>query len=565
MIRPALIGEMLIAHGLLSHDQLRIALMEQKGSAHPLGKLLVQLGFVSDAGLREILGERLGHATIDLSQLAVDLNALHRIPRELARRHLMVPVSWNLESGKLILAMVNPDDLAALDQVRALMRGEGNIEVLLASETDILNALDQYYGSELCIDGILHEIVSGEIDYASLQGGSDEYSQPVVRLVDALLVDGVVRGASDLHFEPEATFVRIRYRVDGVLREIRCLHKSYWPAMVVRLKVICGMNIAEVRAPQDGRLTLNLLGRPIDFRAASHPGIGGENFVMRVLDRQKGLLSLEGLQLSDDTLTVIKSMLAKPEGLILLSGPTGSGKTTTLYSMLGQINTMAVNIMTLEDPVEYPMPLLRQTNMGEGNKMDFASGIRSMMRQDPDVILVGEIRDRDTAEMALRAAMTGHQVYSTLHSNSAIGAIPRLLEMGMRPEVMAGSLIGIVGQRLVRRLCLGCRQPYSANKEEQRLLGHNGASELLLYKARGCNLCDQQGYRGRISVLEVLKMDDELNEMVARHATTRELLNAAVRQGFRPLAEEGLRRVAEGTTSIDEIARVINLETRVSA
>ncbi len=289
--------------------------------------------------------------------------------------------------------------------------------------------------------------------------------------MDALLTDAVKRDASDIHFEPELSFLRIRYRVDGILRQIRALHKSYWAAMAVRLKVIAGMNIAETRAPQDGRITLNISGRQIDFRVAAQPTIHGENIVLRILDRQKSIVPLDNIGLDETQLDQLKLMIARPEGIILVTGPTGSGKTTTLYSMLNHINEEGVNIMTLEDPVEYPMAMIRQTSVAEAAKLDFANGIRSMMRQDPDVILVGEIRDGDTAEMAFRAAMTGHQVYSTLHTNSAIGSIPRLLDIGVLPDIMAGNIIGVVAQRLVRRLCVHCRRPYAAEPHEVHLLG----------------------------------------------------------------------------------------------
>lgn len=563
MAGVAPLGEMLLARGLISRDQLRIALIEQKASLHPLGRQLVQLGFISDSRLRETLAERLGHPTIDLLHAVVDRHALHHVPRELARRHLVMPVALRAERSTLVLAMANPDDLSTLDQVRMRLQGELAIEVVLAAESDILRAIDRYYGFELSIDGILHEMETGEADGgAGFYPGVEEYSQPVVRLVDALLADAVLRGASDLHFEPEPAFVRIRYRIDGVLREVRCLHRSCWPGMLVRLKVLCGMNIAESRAPQDGRLSLDLLGRAVDFRAASHPGMGGENLVLRILDRQKGLLALHELGLAPDTLDLLLRLMACPEGLVLVTGPTGSGKTTTLYSMLAHINQVGLNIMTLEDPVEYPLALLRQTSMGEGNKMDFASGIRSMMRQDPDVILVGEIRDRDTAEMALRASMTGHQVFSTLHCNSAVRAIPRLLDLGMRPEIMASCLCGIIAQRLVRRLCPACRQSTTCSTALYHQLGLPSAAERPVYRARGCAVCEHQGYAGRFSVLEVLTIDDEMAEMVAASCSTRELLRTALRKGFRPLAQEGLRHVLDGNTSIEELGRVIDLGLR---
>jgi len=301
----------------------------------------------------------------------------------------------------------------------------------------------------------------------------------------------------------------------------------------------------------------------VDFRAASQIATHGENIVLRILDRQKGIVPLEGLGLQDEHLSMLKRMIARPEGIILVTGPTGSGKTTTLYSILNHINHDGVNIMTLEDPVEYPMTLIRQTSVNEAAKLDFANGIRSLMRQDPDIILVGEIRDEDTAQMAFRASMTGHQVYSTLHSNSAIGAIPRLLDTGLSPEIMAGNIIGIIAQRLVRRLCKHCRQPYEPNEAERRLLGNRAGEAQRIYRAVGCDHCDYQGYRGRLAIMELLKIDPEIDEMMANRATARELLRRALAKGFRTLADDGVRRVLDGSTSLEELMRVVDLTDRM--
>jgi general secretion pathway protein E/type IV pilus assembly protein PilB len=558
------IGQILISQGILTEDQLRIALLEQLKSRQPVGKLLVQLGFVSEATLRDALSEKLGLQSVDLSQIVVDPSAIRIVPRDFAKRHNLFPVALDRERRRLILAISDTNNIVALDQVRAQLRGELEIEVRLAGESEIARAIEQFYGHELSIDGILHEIETGEIDYQSLQASGDEYSQPVVRLISALLADAVERGASDIHFEPEQNFLRIRYRIDGVLRQIRSLHKTYWPAMAVRIKVMSKMNIAETRAPQDGRISLSLTGRQVDFRVASQITTHGENIVLRILDRQKGIVPLDQLGLQPDQLAMLKRMIARPEGIILVTGPTGSGKTTTLYSILNHINHDGVNIMTLEDPVEYPMTLIRQTSVNEAAKLDFGNGIRSLMRQDPDIILVGEIRDEDTAQMAFRAAMTGHQVYSTLHSNSAIGAVPRLVDIGLSSEIMAGNIIGVVAQRLVRRLCRHCRQPYEANPAECRLLGHKGEGKTpTLFRAVGCDHCDYQGYRGRIAIMELLKVDGEIDELMAHRATARELLKAAVARGFKTLADDGVRRVLDGSTALDELMRVVDLTDRM--
>jgi type II secretory ATPase GspE/PulE/Tfp pilus assembly ATPase PilB-like protein len=558
------IGQILIAQGVISEDQLRIALLEQMKSNQPVGKLLVALGFVSEATLRDALGESLGHKAVDLAKSIIDPDALRLIPRDLAKRHVFLALSYSRRDQRLKIAIADPNDIVALDKLRTLIHPDLLIETLIAGESEIARAIDQYYGHELSIDGILHEIETGEIDYRSLAASLDEYSQPVVRLVDALLTDAVKHDASDVHFEPEASFLRIRYRIDGILRQIRALHKTYWAAMAVRMKVMSGMNIAETRAPQDGRISINISGRAVDFRVASQPTIHGENIVLRILDRQKGIVPLDKLGLDEQQMSLMKLMVARPEGIILVTGPTGSGKTTTLYSVLNHINEEGVNIMTLEDPVEYPMAMIRQTSVAESAKLDFANGIRSMMRQDPDIILVGEIRDADTAEMAFRAAMTGHQVYSTLHTNSALGAVPRLLDIGVLPDIMAGNIIGIVAQRLVRRLCTQCRKPYPAEPHERKLIGvAEGQPAPIIYRAAGCDHCEYQGYRGRIAIMEMLRLDHDLDDLIGRRAALRDIRAMALSKGFRTLADDGLRRVLDGSTSIEEVGRVIDLTERM--
>jgi len=556
------LGTLLIQKGVISQDQLRIALTEQKRGNLPLGKLLIGLGFVTEATMREALSENLNTRSADLKSLVVDAVALKLIPKDVARRYRVFPIVYERDTDRLVLAMSDTTNIVALDQISAMLVKGITLVPLLVNDSDIAHAIDHYYGFELSIDGILHEIETGEV---ALDASSDEYSQPMVRLIDALLADAVQNGASDIHFEPEQSFLRIRYRIDGILRQIRSLHRSYWPAMAVRLKVISNMNIAETRAPQDGRISIQFSGRQIDFRASTQPTTHGENIVLRVLDRLKGIVPLEQLGLSGHELDVLKLMIARPDGLILVTGPTGSGKTTTLYSILNHINTEGINIMTMEDPVEYPMHQIRQTSVNESARLGFAEGIRSMMRQDPDVILVGEIRDKETADMALAAAMTGHQVYSTLHTNAAVGAIPRLLDLGVVADVLAGNIIGIIAQRLVRRLCPYCREAVQADELERRLLGLPGdAPPERIYRAVGCDRCAHQGYKGRMAILELLRMNGELDELVARRAGARELRRAADAAGFRSLVDDGMQRVREGHTTLEEVSRVVDLTERLS-
>jgi general secretion pathway protein E/type IV pilus assembly protein PilB len=560
------LGELLVQQGLITTDQLSIVLAEQRHNNIPMGRLLVRLGFVTESAIRDVMARTIGQESIDLAQVVADPEALKLVPQDFARRNRVLPIAYDPAEQLLTVATTEIFNVVAMDQLRAVLGSQIEIKTQLAAEAQLEDRIDQFYGYELSVDGILKEIETGEIDYESLQavGGGDEYTQPMVRLVNALLVDAVKRGASDIHFEPEYAFLRIRYRIDGVLETVRSLHKTYLPGITVRVKVVSNMNIAETRAPQDGRLSLTLNGRPVDFRVSTQPTIYGENIVLRVLDREKSIISLDRMRLAKDALDKIELMLARPEGILIVTGPTGSGKTTTLYSLLAQVNDETVNIMTLEDPVEYPLTLMRQTSVSEVARMDFADGIRSIMRQDPDIILVGEVRDKETAEMAFRAAMTGHQVFTTLHTNSALGAFPRLLDIGIQPDIMAGNIIGIIAQRLVRVLCNHCKEAHAPSKEERLLLGPMGDRVSYLHRSVGCKNCDNKGYRGRTTVMELLLMDSDLDELVARRATTKELRTAALAKGFRSLASEGLQRVADGITSLAEVAREIDLTGRHS-
>ncbi len=556
------LGELLVQQGLITTDQLSIALAEQRNNNTPIGRLLVRLGFVTESAIRDIMARTIGQEAIDLGHVVADPEALKMVAQEFARRNRILPIAFDPADKVLTIATTEIFNVVAMDQLRAMLGPQIEIKTHLASEAQLAEYIDQFYGYELSVDGILKEIETGEIDYESLGAGGDEYTQPMVRLVNALLVDAVKRSASDIHFEPEYAFLRIRYRIDGVLETVRSLHKTYFPGITVRVKVVSGMNIAETRSPQDGRLSLTLNGRPIDFRVSTQPTIYGENLVLRVLDREKSIISLDRMNLAKETLAKLNLMLARPEGILVVTGPTGSGKTTTLYSLLAQVNDESVNIMTLEDPVEYPLTLMRQTSVNEVARMDFADGIRSIMRQDPDIILVGEVRDKETAEMAFRAAMTGHQVFTTLHTNSALGAFPRLLDIGIQPDIMAGNIIGVIAQRLVRVLCTQCKEAYAPPREERQLFGSLGQKISYLYRPVGCRTCDNKGYKGRSAIMELLVMDADLDELVARRATAKELRTAALAKGFRSLAEEGLERVIDGTTSLAEVGRAVDLTGR---
>ena len=557
MQTPMRLGERLVQEGHITPDQLTIALTEHKRNGQKLGEILVSMGFVNVGVVREVVGSYVGYASMSLKEVVPDPKALSLVSETFAHTYQLMPIS--IEGNTLKIAMSNPGDILVLDKLKRHLQNP-NIQVnpVLVVDAEIQNAIDNYYGYELSIEGILKELETGQADLTSISA-NNEYSQPMVRLVDNLLTDAVKRNASDIHFEPEEDYIRIRYRIDGVLQEIRLLHKMFWSGLVVRLKVMSELDLTEQRIPQDGRMSLIVHGRRIDFRVSSLPGTHGENFVLRILDREKGIVPLDALGLDKDSYDELKIMMGRPTGILLVTGPTGSGKTTTLYSILNELNDMGVNIMTLEDPVEYPMSLIRQTPVNEEIGMGFAAGIKALLRQDPDIILIGEIRDAETAEMALRAAMTGHQVFATLHTNSAIGAIPRLLDIGVSRSIMSGNLIGILAQRLARKLCKHCKEPYEPEDFEKQLLSISPNENYQLYKSKGCDKCNGVGYKGRLAVLETLRFTTEMDELLLEGASQHALLDKAIENGFSTMAQSGIRWVKQGETTLEEISRIVNL------
>ncbi len=557
--RPMRIGEKLMSLGLISNDQLEVALQEQKTSKKLLGAILVDFGFISEQALGEVLAEASGSKKFDPKQSMLDPALVTRVPKEVALRHKVIAVS--LSDDTLQLATTDVYNVLAVDQVRRYFENI-QIEPIYCSEAEILELIDQYYDYELSIDGILKEIETGERDVNDLSGTEEGYINPTVRLVDAMLVDSIKVGASDIHFEPEGQFLRLRYRIDGDLVQIRSFHLNYWPAIAVRIKIMSGMNIAETRMPQDGRISFQVMGREVDFRVATQPTVHGENIVMRLLDKTKSLVPLEHLGFAEHNIRLLKKLLRRPEGIIIVTGPTGSGKTTTLYSILSYINSMDVNIMTLEDPVEYQLPLIRQTNVREGT-VDFGNGIKSLMRQDPDIIFIGEVRDEDTALMAVRAALTGHQVFTTLHTNDALGAVPRLGDIGVPAHLLAGSLICTMAQRLARKLCNTCKKPRLATQEEAQILGFPPDQPPTIHEPVGCKECRNTGHKGRTAIIEILRVDEGLNELIATHATRNVMMDYALNNGFVPMVEDGIDKVLQGDIDIEQLISTLDMTERL--
>lgn len=556
--------ERLVSTGLISRGQLQRALQKKKSPDEPLGRLLVRLGLISEGVLRATLGELTGNERVDLSTVIPDRDALRLVPKKLARRFCLVPISFDDEDYVLTVATADTSDVDAMERLAAALGSAIGIVTMAASAAEIESAIERFYPYALSVREILLELDTlepGDIDSSVDQA---VYEQALARLVDAILADSVKHGASHIHLEPERGFLRVRYRIDGVLRQEMALRQDLWPDTVAILKAISGMNIAEGRVPETGRVRRILAGREVDFCVTSQAVTYGENVVLRILDRHKEVMPLEMLGLTEDSLASLQMMVARPEGIIIIAGPPGSGKTTTLYSILNYRNDESVNIVTLEHPVEYPMAMIRQSSVGSSVQRDYASGIRSAMRQDADILVVGDIDDAKAAAMAFRAAMTGHQVFTTLTCNSALALVPRLIDMGIKPQTLAGNIIGVVAQRLVRRLCTDCKQDYVPNAAERKILGIRKARPVRLYREGACEACGFVGFKGRISVVEILKIDEPLIGMVARCASLAEMHPVALESGFREVVDDAIRHVLDGTTSLSEISRVVDVTARLN-
>lgn len=555
------IGDRLVSMGLITADQLNVAIQEKKISGKMLGEVLVDLGFITDEMLTSFLAETSGFDVFNPKVTVIDGSALALIDKKLAMKHHILPVSINANSAQV--AMADPYDVVAMDILRRYLPKGVTVKPLVTTPVVLSEAIDAAYGYASKVNDILKELENTDnkkLDVTSLTE-EEAFTHPIVRLVNALISEAVKIKASDLHFEPEENFVRLRYRVDGDLFTAQILHRQHWNPIGQRLKLMANLNIADKLGPQDGRINMFIGGKEIDFRVSSLPTVHGENIVMRILDKNAGIKPLKTLGFSAHNLKRIERAQSKPEGIIIVTGPTGSGKTTSLYSMLNEINTVDVKIHTLEDPVEYSLPMIRQTPVREGI-LDFSDGIRSMLRQDPNIIFIGEIRDKVTATMALQAAMTGHQVYTTLHTNDSFGAMPRLLDLGMVPGMIAGNIVAVFAQRLVRTLCPHCKQSHTPDEAECELLGVEFTTAPTIYKAKpgGCESCGGQGYKGRVAVAEILLFDEEMDEIVARGGTKAEMKAYAVEKGFKSMRDDGILKVLEGVTTLDALAKVVAIQ-----
>ena len=562
------LGDLLVREGLLDNKQLARALQEQKGSNDKLGSILVRLNFITEEKLIAFLSRQYGIKSITLSQLDVDPDVLKLVPEQLARKYEVLPVK--LQGNQLTLAMGDPTNVFALDDVGFMT----NLQVIpvVASQAAIRKAIDHAYESQ---GGGMADLVSefegaaadvelvdggdesaAKVDVFELKESADE--APIVRLVNMILVDAIRRGASDIHLEPYEKVFRVRFRVDGVLHEIMTPPKRLEAALTSRVKIMASLDIAERRLPQDGRIRLRFNQRDIDFRVSTMPTIFGEKTVMRILDKESLQLDLAMLGFDPWCLEQFTTAIHNPYGMILITGPTGSGKTTTLYSAIHTINSPDINIMTAEDPVEYNLKGVNQVQINEEIGRTFAGALRAFLRQDPDVILVGETRDLETAQIGIRAALTGHLVLTTLHTNDCPSTVARLLDMGIPPFLVSSSLTLILAQRLGRRVCKDCKQPYEADEETLVPYGHipQGLGKVTFYKGKGCATCSFTGMRGRVAIYEVMPASQEIRDLIIRNAPAVEIGEMAQAQGMKSLRQNALQKVLDGIMTVEEVLRV---------
>jgi type IV pilus assembly protein PilB len=553
------LGSLLIDEGLLTEAQLDAAVAEQARTGKPLGRLLIEQGTISEAELVRTLARQVGLEFVDLNDRTIDGSVAALVTESLARRYQAIPIGW--EDGRLVVAMADPSNVFAVDDIRALAGAE--VRTVVATASQIIETIERFFR----VDGEVDEVMQAatdeageETDLAGLSAIVED--APIVKFVNLLVNQAVGDRASDIHVEPNETDLRIRFRIDGVLHEVMRSPRSIQAGVISRLKVMADINIAERRLPQDGRITMRISGRSIDLRVATLPTVYGEKVVMRILDKSQAVLRLEDLGFLPEALARFEGSYTKPYGTILVTGPTGSGKSTTLYSTLNQLNTADRNIITVEDPVEYRLPGINQIQINPKAGLTFPSALRSILRADPDIVLVGEIRDKETAVIGIEAALTGHLVLSTLHTNDAASTPMRLVEMGIEPFLVISALDCVVAQRLARRLCDKCKEPFQPTEAELTEAGWPGeeldAGEWpTLHRAIGCGACGRTGYRGRFGIHEVMVMSEELQRLVIERRSSEDLQKVALMQGMLSMRSDGLRKVGMGMTSLEEIFRVV--------
>jgi type IV pilus assembly protein PilB len=563
------IGELLLGSGLITEAQLQEALDVQQRSPELLGKILINLGFCTETDVLKMLAQQMGVPFVDLKRIKIVPVIAKSLPPHVAQRHKVIPISK--DRTKIVLAMANPLNVFAIDEVK-LVTGL-SVSPVLVQEEQVLAAVHANYGVDESTAKALDSLRKLGVDPNSVEtvdeDGDDDIAHmnvkqltedtPIVKLVNAIIVQAIEARASDIHIEPMKDKVRVRYRVDGVMGEIMTPPKKVQPALISRIKVLAELNIAERRKPQDGRINLLVAGKEFDFRVSTYPTQHGEKVVMRILDKSSVLVGINRLGFSTDVQRVFEDLIHSPVGMVLVTGPTGSGKSTSLYSVLNQLNSVGTHILTVEDPVEYQLEGINQVQVNPQAGVMFASTLRSFLRNDPDIIMVGETRDKETAEIAIQAALTGHLVFSTLHTNDAPSAATRLIDMGIEPFLVASSLIGVLAQRLTRVLCPECKEPYKPTDDELRSLSltpEEGAG-LTFYKPSGCEFCEYRGYRGRIGIFELMMVDDQMKDLIVRKTSAVKLREIAIKTGMQTLQQDAIKKIIQGITSVEEALRVV--------
>ncbi|HVU72675.1 MAG TPA: ATPase, T2SS/T4P/T4SS family [Mycobacteriales bacterium] len=553
------LGDILLEGGLVTNAQLQLALEEQQRAGRSLGRVLVDMGIVSEAQLVAALATQIGLPFVDLTEYPVDQNAVILVSDSVCRRHNAMPIGFD-DGGRLIVAMADPANVFALDDIRSLTGRE--VKPVVATKADLLQAINRYHRMEGELDDI-----SANLDVSSTSGTDDLDAvkevvddAPIVRFVNLLITQAIQDRASDIHIEPAERDLRVRFRIDGVLHEVMRSPKTITSGVISRLKIMGDMDIAERRVPQDGRLSVQTNGKKIDLRIASLPTVWGEKVVMRILDNSTATLALSDLGFRQRNFELWRQSYVKPYGMLLVTGPTGSGKSTTLYATLNIVSKPEINVITVEDPVEYRIPGINQVQVNQKAGLTFARALRSILRADPDVVLMGEIRDHETAQIAIEAALTGHLVLSTLHTNDAPSAVTRLTEMGIEPFLVGSALDCVLAQRLARRLCEKCKEPYTPTEETllaARFPWEPGQPIPTLHRAVGCSACSKTGYKGRLALHEVMPVTERLERLAVERASGEAIGKAAREDGMETLRSDGLAKVAEGHTTLDEIFRVV--------
>jgi type IV pilus assembly protein PilB len=557
----AQLDSLLAARDLVTEEQLEEAREIAAERGRSLGRVLIELGYLKEGDLVAILAEQLGLEFVDLSETQIDPSALSFVPELLARKHNCIPVRIDPDDGRLVIAMADPANVVAVDDIRALSKKE--VRTVVATKADVQGAINRNYRLDSAAESLVEEASAEAQEREDLEAAAESASAedaPIIKLVNMLVTQAISDRASDIHIEPEERAVRVRYRIDGVLHEVMSPPKSVQSGLTSRLKIMADINIAERRIPQDGRIGLVVQGKSIDIRVATLPTVHGEKIVMRILDKSSVLLELQDLGFLPQNFLRFQQSFTKPYGEILVTGPTGSGKSTTLYATLNILNKPEVNVITVEDPVEYRLPGINQVQTHTKAGLTFASALRSILRSDPDIVLIGEIRDRETAKISTEAALTGHLVLSSLHTNDAPSALTRLVEMGIEPYLVASALDCVLAQRLARKLCSRCKEAYAPTEEDLTGSGLPVASDEeppKLYRAVGCSACGHTGYKGRMAVHEVMTVSEEIERLVVESASSEEMKRVAREQGMLTLREDGLEKVRAGQTSIEEILRVV--------